>query len=220
MKEHIKALRKRFGPDTVNRALNFESGDGSYSPEVEKNIGDQNEALSITDDAKAAEDLVPVEKRNLIKKESPDNKKDELVNLGLLVERCDQSVQTDSFKFGDPQDKKTIEHLREQLKIEAKRAHEKNLEHNATLAAEVQKAKRKSWCNICSKEARYHCCASFFYCGTECQRNAWRDGHQEVCRKRNPQKRAKPAVPPASLNTLNQSISEESAEKRQKTSEN
>ena len=44
----------------------------------------------ITDDAKAAEDLVPVEKRNLRKKESPDNKKDELVNLGLLVERCDQ----------------------------------------------------------------------------------------------------------------------------------
>lgn len=52
---------------------------------------DQNEASSmITDDAKAAEDLVPVEKRNLRKKESPDNKKDELVNLGLLVERCDQ----------------------------------------------------------------------------------------------------------------------------------
>ena len=39
MKEHIKALRKRFGPDTVNRALNFESGDGSYSAEVEKDIG-------------------------------------------------------------------------------------------------------------------------------------------------------------------------------------
>lgn len=29
MKEHIKALRKRFGADTVNRALNFESGDAS-----------------------------------------------------------------------------------------------------------------------------------------------------------------------------------------------
>jgi len=43
--------------------------------------------------------------------------------------------------MGDPQDKKTIEHLREQLKIEAKRAHEKNLEHNAHLAAEVAKVK-------------------------------------------------------------------------------
>ena len=39
MKEHIKALRKRFGPDTVNRALNFESGDGSNSSEVQKKTG-------------------------------------------------------------------------------------------------------------------------------------------------------------------------------------
>jgi hypothetical protein len=39
MKEHIKALRKRFGPDTVNRALNFESGDGSNLAEVDKNTG-------------------------------------------------------------------------------------------------------------------------------------------------------------------------------------
>jgi len=91
MKEHIKALRKRFGPDTVNRALHFESGDGSSSAEGEKNIGNNSEATSMdTDDAKAAEELVPVEKRNLRKKESPDSKKDELVNLGLLVERCDQ----------------------------------------------------------------------------------------------------------------------------------
>lgn len=233
MKEHIKALRKRFGPDTVNRALNFESGDGSNSSEVQKKTGDQNEASSMeTDDAKAIEDLVPVEKRNLRRKESPESKKDDLADLGLLVERCDQSVQTESLKMGDPQDKKTIEHLREQLKIEAKRAHEKNLEHNAHLAAEVAKAKRKSWCNICSKEARYHCCASFFYCGTECQRNAWKEGHQEVCRKRNAQKRPKPTVPrtavtvPASItgeisaeDLIKQAISGESAEKKQKIAE-
>ena len=43
-----------------------------------------------TDEAKVAEDLVPVEKRNLRKKESPESKKDNLADLGLLVERCDQ----------------------------------------------------------------------------------------------------------------------------------
>ena len=144
-----------------------------------------------------------VQKRNLRKKESTENKKDNLASdLGLLVERCDQvwtkiflvfssmssnqssdddlqSVQTEPYRSRE--DMKTIMHLREQLEHEMRRSNELKIKHNAILAAEVQKviiiipsslkfpskkAKRKSWCNICSKEARYHCCASFFYCGT------------------------------------------------------
>ncbi|CAG5108014.1 Oidioi.mRNA.OKI2018_I69.chr1.g3597.t1.cds [Oikopleura dioica] len=220
MKEHIKALRKRFGADTVNRALNFESGDASStntstvdtSNLVEIESVSQEEASSMETDVNGtSEDQTSksqeVQKRNLRKKESTENKKDNLASdLGLLVERCDQSVQTDPYRSRE--DMKTIMHLREQLEHEMRRSNELKIKHNAILAAEVQKAKRKSWCNICSKEARYHCCASFFYCGTECQRNAWKDGHQEICKKRSSQKRPK---------SSKSETPEHQADKRQKT---
>jgi len=111
-----------------------------------------------------------------------------LINQSITEKSAEERLKQEIERARE-EDKKTIEHLREQLEIEKKKAHEKDFEHEAMLAAEVQKAKRKVWCNICSKEARYRCCMLFFFCSTDCQLKGWKEGHQEVCRNRKQQKR-------------------------------
>merc|ERR1712008_340516 len=52
---------------------------------------------------------------------------------------------------------------------------------------EIRKTKKKQWCAVCSKEARYFCCSTGFYCTPECQRSHWTMGHSDVCKKRSAQ---------------------------------
>merc|ERR1712131_520147 len=97
--------------------------------------------------------------------------------------RRNQGCQTD---FEQPTENNLIEEAkmeaRESAKIEFNKIlEEERKEHQI----EVKKLKKKQWCYLCLKEARYYCCTTYFYCTVECQRTHWSNGgHKDVCKKR------------------------------------
>ncbi len=49
-----------------------------------------------------------------------------------------------------------------------------------SLKKEISKAKRKSWCTVCSKEADLYCCLWVLYCSEECRAKHW-ETHHNYC---------------------------------------
>lgn len=115
--------------------------------------------------------------------------------LGVdLRERCDQGTQTitrpgpkpqSPAKSSDPLTQSERTKIIEQAKDDAKVDIEKELDtERRRHQVELRKVKRKQWCTICLKEARYFCCSTSFYCSQECQRNHWQLGHSDQCKKK------------------------------------
>ncbi|CAL8103186.1 unnamed protein product [Calicophoron daubneyi] len=50
--------------------------------------------------------------------------------------------------------------------------------------AEIKRVKQKTWCQVCLKEAFYHCCPGTAYCSEDCQLQHWTTQHNRECQRR------------------------------------
>ncbi|VEL30467.1 unnamed protein product [Protopolystoma xenopodis] len=50
-------------------------------------------------------------------------------------------------------------------------------------AAEIECIKTRVWCQVCLREALYHCCAGIAYCSEACQLEHWTARHSRECRR-------------------------------------
>jgi hypothetical protein len=188
--EHIKNVKKRFGNEILKK-LKFES-DGTdiddISPTRDEPDDQDDSSNSSTEKQKGRKRPLRNRDSNIETKISKNQNDSKLFGVSLtdLSERRDESCQTDPnlqpVGLDDKQKKQIEKEAREAAKLEFNKIlDEERKQHQI----EVKKLKKKQWCAMCLKEARYFCCTTFFYCSVECQRNHWsHGGHNEVCKKR------------------------------------
>merc|ERR1712242_628878 len=199
--EHIRNAKKRFGAEVLKK-LKFESDgadidDISPSPDAAPEEEPDESSNSSTEKTNRKR---PLRNRDSNQPETKISKchNDSLlfgIPISDLSERVDESCQTPKeFMPSSPDEKKTTrrlddkeaEKIRTQERKKWEDYYQRQLEdQKKQFQNEIRKMKKKQWCAVCSKEARYFCCATAFYCTPECQRSHWTMGHSDVCKKRN-----------------------------------